>query len=217
MDLNFSKQMHSFCTLIESLPSTDTLLSSPAEPNSSVGSVADLRRVRSPARPIFSPGIDDSHCDRIHSSLIDDRHFDNGYVGKQPMSWKEYCVEYWLKEFQESMDWCTCCRDITEILLKATSNTIQSINLYLSSHSMKLIHLNILGSSTVNLICVTAVISNIIRTVIFGKGSLCICEKLSTCFSLRGLRRLTQVDIFSRFLDFLHVKGPSDISILSVF
>ena len=24
--------------------------------------------------------------------------FENGYVGKQPVAWKEYCEEYWLKE-----------------------------------------------------------------------------------------------------------------------
>ena len=29
--------------------------------------------------------------------------FDNGSVGKQPVAWKEYCVEYWLKELWESM------------------------------------------------------------------------------------------------------------------
>ena len=44
--------------------------------------------------------------------------FDNGYVGKQPVAWKEYCVEYWLTELQESMDRCTGHHDITEILLK---------------------------------------------------------------------------------------------------
>ena len=34
----------------------------------------------------------------------------------------------WLKELQESMDGCSCCRDITEILLKTALNTIQYIN-----------------------------------------------------------------------------------------
>ena len=52
------------------------------------------------------------------------------YVGKQPVAWKEYCVEYWLKELQESMDRCTGCCDITEILLKTALNNIQSINPY---------------------------------------------------------------------------------------
>ena len=42
----------------------------------------------------------------------------NGYVGKQPVAWKEHCAEYWLKELQEGMDKCTGRRDVTEILLK---------------------------------------------------------------------------------------------------
>ena len=52
--------------------------------------------VRSPAMPIFSPRIDDSHCNRMHSSLTALHCFDNGYVEKQPVAWKEYCAEYWL-------------------------------------------------------------------------------------------------------------------------
>ena len=56
--------------------------------------------------------IDDSNCDRIHSSLTAVRCFDNGYVEKQSAAWKEYCAEFWLKELQESMDRCTS-RDIT--------------------------------------------------------------------------------------------------------
>ena len=71
--------------------------------------------------------IVNSHCDRIHSSLTAVHCFQNGYEGKQPLAWKEYCAEYWLKEFQESMDRCSDCHDITEILLKMTLNTIQSI------------------------------------------------------------------------------------------
>ena len=51
---------------------------------------------------------------------------DNCYVGKQPVAWKEYCEEYWLKE-PESIDRCTGHHDITEILLKMALNTIQSI------------------------------------------------------------------------------------------
>ena len=42
------------------------------------------------------------------------------------MAWKEYRAEYW--KLQESMDRCTGRRDITEILLKTSLNTIQSIN-----------------------------------------------------------------------------------------
>ena len=48
--------------------------------------------------------------------------FNNGYVGKQPVAWKEYCVESFLKGHQESMDRCTSCHDITEILLKLVYN-----------------------------------------------------------------------------------------------
>ena len=68
-------------------------------------------------RPIFFPRLDDCHCDRIHSSLTAVLYFDNGYVGKQSVAWKEYCVEHWLKELQESMDRCTGGRDMSEILL----------------------------------------------------------------------------------------------------
>ena len=81
-----------------------------------------------PGGPIFFPGIDDSHCDRIHSSLTVVRCFDNEHVGKQPVAWKEYCAEHRLKELQESMDRCTGNHDITEILLKTALNTNQSCN-----------------------------------------------------------------------------------------
>ena len=104
------------------------------KPHSSVGSVQDLRtggRWVDPWLGQYSiPRIDDSHCDRIHSyhTAVDDFH--NGYVGKQPLAWKEYFAGNWLKELQESMDKCTGHRNITEIhvLLKTALNTIQSIN-----------------------------------------------------------------------------------------
>ena len=83
------------------------------------------KKARSPARPIFFPMIDDSHCDRIHSSLTGVHCFDSGYVGKQPVAWTEYCAEYWLKELQESMDWCTGRHDITEVLLSFVENGIK--------------------------------------------------------------------------------------------
>ena len=88
-----------------------------AKPHSKVGK---NRRslVRFPARPIFFPRINDSHCDMTHSSVTAVRFFDNRNVGKQPVAWKEYCVGYWLKELQESMDRCTGRRGITKILLK---------------------------------------------------------------------------------------------------
>ena len=62
-----------------------------------------------------------------HSSLTAVQCLDNGHVGKQPVAWKEYCAEYWLKELLEGMDRCTGRRDITEILLKTALNTTQSI------------------------------------------------------------------------------------------
>ena len=51
--------------------------------------------VRPPAQPIFFQRIDGSHCGRIHSSLTAFHCLDGGYVGKQPVTWKEYCVERW--------------------------------------------------------------------------------------------------------------------------
>ena len=68
-------------------------------------------------------------CDKIHPSPTAVDCFDNGYVGKQPVAWKEHCAEYWLKELQESMDRYTGRRSITEILLKTALNTIQSLNI----------------------------------------------------------------------------------------
>ena len=59
-----------------------------AEPHSSVGSIQDLRtggRWFSPgAQSIFFPRIDNSHCDRIHSSSNTVYCFDDGYVGNKP-------------------------------------------------------------------------------------------------------------------------------------
>ena len=92
-----------------------------AECHSSVGSVADLRT----GGGWFNPRVSQysfqglmSHCDRVRSSLTTDRCFDNGYMGKQPVAWEEYCAEYWLKELQGSMDRCIDPHDITEILFE---------------------------------------------------------------------------------------------------
>ena len=84
---------------------------------------------------VFSPRVTSVYCicyylflridDRIHSSLTAVRCFDNGYVGKQPAAWKKNYGEYWLKEFQESMDSCIIL--VTEILLKMALSNIQSI------------------------------------------------------------------------------------------
>ena len=54
------------------------------------------------------------------------RCFDNGYVGKLPVAWKEYCVL--VKRTQERMDGCTGRNDIIELLLKTALNIIQLID-----------------------------------------------------------------------------------------
>ena len=68
---------------------------------SSADSVLDLRagsRWFDPkVRPKFFPRIDDSHSDKIHSPLTAFDYLDNVYVGKQPVAWRKYCAEYWLK------------------------------------------------------------------------------------------------------------------------
>ena len=97
------------------------------KPHSSVGSVADLRTGDRRFDPLLGQ-YSFRTLMKVHSSLTAVRCFDNGYVGKQPVVWKEYHAEYWLKELQESMDSCTGRRDITEILLKTALNTIKSIN-----------------------------------------------------------------------------------------
>ena len=53
--------------------------------------VSENRRslVRSPARPILFPRINDSLCDRIHFSLTAVHCFNSGYVEKQPVAWKK--------------------------------------------------------------------------------------------------------------------------------
>ena len=78
--------------------------------------------------PMCFPRINNINCDRIHSSLTTVHCFNNCYVGKQPLTWKEY-FEYFvrLKELQQSIDRCTGLRDISEIMLKTALNTIQSI------------------------------------------------------------------------------------------
>ena len=65
----------------------------------SVGIVEDLRMLGGSwfnlwARPIFFLRIDDSHCSRIHSPLTAVHCFDDGYMEKQSVAWKEYCAEY---------------------------------------------------------------------------------------------------------------------------
>ena len=75
--------------------------------HSSVGSVAYLRiggHWFDPRLGQFSfRGFFLSHCDRILSSLTAVRCYYNGYMGKQPVAWKEYFAEYCLEELQESI------------------------------------------------------------------------------------------------------------------
>ena len=65
-----------------------------AEPHNSIGSVADLKTGGHLFNPRLSQysfrGLMISHCNRIHSSLTAVYCFTNGYLGKQPVAWKEY-------------------------------------------------------------------------------------------------------------------------------
>ena len=104
-----------------------------ARPHSSVGSIQDLRK----GGRWFESWGHDNHYDRINSSLTAVHSFDNGYVEKQPVAWEEYCVEYWLKVFQESMERCTgCCN--TEILLKTIYVVYLPLNSFLNDKFWKL-------------------------------------------------------------------------------
>ena len=98
----------------------------------SVDSLDDLgtegRWLEPSVQPIFFLRIDDSQCDIIYFSITNIHCFDDGNVGKQPVAWKEYCWEYWLKEIQKRMHMCTGRSKITEITSKTALNTIKSIN-----------------------------------------------------------------------------------------
>ena len=108
-------------------------------PRNSVDSVEDLRTggrwFDPPARQIFFPRIDESHCDWIHSSLTAIHCFDDDYVGEQPMAWEKYCAEYSLKVLKESIDRCTGCRHMAEMVLinKSISQSINQSTLWLFS------------------------------------------------------------------------------------
>ena len=60
------------------------------------------------------------HCYRIHSSLTAVHCFDDGYVRRQPMAWKEYCAGVPVKE--SSKAWIGVLA--TEIMLKMALCTI---------------------------------------------------------------------------------------------
>ena len=70
--------------------------------------------------PISFLRIEDSRWNRFYSSHPAVHCFDDGYVGKQSVAWKEYrggvLVEK--KNLRESMDRCTGRCDITEMMLK---------------------------------------------------------------------------------------------------
>ena len=108
-----------------------------AAPHSSVGSVADLRTGGGWFDPRLSQysfrgltiSIATGFITLSPLSIVSN----NGYVGKQPVAWKQCCAEYWLKELKKSMDRCTDRCDITKILLKPALNLIQSIK---SCHSL---------------------------------------------------------------------------------
>ena len=57
--------------------------------------------------------------DKIHMLLTAVHCFDNSYVGKQLVTWKEYC-----------MDRCTGHCEVTEIMFKMALNSMRSINLF---------------------------------------------------------------------------------------
>ena len=99
--------------------SNHILKSSQPESHSSVCSVQDLRT----GGRWFDPWLGHYFFRRlmiviatgfIPLSLTALNCFDNGYLGKQPVTWKEYCAECWLKELQESTDRCTG-REVIEI------------------------------------------------------------------------------------------------------
>ena len=80
---------------------------SSAEPHSSVGSVVDLRK----GGRWFDPRLGQysfrglmivCQSNMIHSSLTAVLCFYNGFVGKQPVAWKEYCAEYWIKNSRKA-------------------------------------------------------------------------------------------------------------------
>ena len=101
----------------------------PAEPLSSVGSVAYLRNRGRWFDPRFGQFSFQVLMIVIATGFVPlsslSIYFENGFVGKQPGAWKEYCMGYWLKELQESMDRCTGRLDTTEILLKMERRYIQ--------------------------------------------------------------------------------------------
>ena len=54
------------------------------------------------SQPIFFLRIDDSHCCKICCFPIPVHCFEDGYVGKQPVPWKVYSAENWLKNTKKT-------------------------------------------------------------------------------------------------------------------
>ena len=95
---------------------------------SSAASVLDLRMGGRWFDPrlgqYFFSRIDDSHCDKIHSSLTAVHCLVYVYVEKHAVAWKEYYAYYWHREIKKSMDRCNSHCDIIEIILKTTLKII---------------------------------------------------------------------------------------------
>ena len=65
---------------------------------------------------MFLTRIDHSHWDRIHSFLTTVHSLDDGYVGKQPKTWKEYSAKYLFKQ-QEPQECRVGCPDWCDIIV----------------------------------------------------------------------------------------------------
>ena len=107
LELQFSKKKSGWVERAQSSQIQCCFSFVKAEPHSSVGSIADLRtggRWFDPrlSQYSFQGCMYDSHCNRINFSLTTVCCFDNGYVGKHPVAWKEYCMEYWLTELMKA-------------------------------------------------------------------------------------------------------------------
>ena len=101
--------------------------------------------------------IDDSHCDKIHYSLISVHCFDYGYVGKQPVVWKEYCAESGKNNCRKKKAKCTGHRDIIAKILKTDVNNHaidQSINQSINQSTNQSINQSIRNMSFCDTVCV---------------------------------------------------------------
>ena len=82
-------------------------------PCNSVGSVVGLKTGSLiSGLPSFFSRLDNGHCDSIHSTLTADHCFDNIFLGKQPVAWKNIVRSTGTKEAQGKHGWCIVRRDI---------------------------------------------------------------------------------------------------------